>query len=49
LAFEGLLRVNLALRCSVLRVIFCELTRVFNGLLVLSCGILDCGAISPLL
>jgi len=49
LAFEVMLRVNIAFRVSVLRVLFCELTRVFNGLLVISCGVLDLGAVSPLL
>lgn len=49
LAFESLLRVSLALRVSLLRLLFLELTRVFNGLLACSCMIFDLGCISPLL
>ena len=49
LAFESLLRCSLALRVSLLRLLFLELTRVFNGLLAISCMVFDLGAISPLL
>jgi len=49
LAFESLLRVSLCLRVSYLRLIFSELTRVFNGLLCLSCSLFDVGCMSPLL
>jgi len=49
LAFESLLRVMLAFRVSLCRLVFLELTRVFNGLLAISCMIFDIGCMSPLL
>jgi len=49
LAFESLLRFSLALRVSLLRILFLELTRIFNGLLALSCMVFDIGCMSPLL
>jgi NADH:ubiquinone oxidoreductase subunit D len=49
LCFESLLRVCLMFRVSLNRLLFLEFTRVFNGLLCLSCGVFDLGAMSPLL
>jgi NADH-quinone oxidoreductase subunit D len=49
LAFESLLRCSLCIRVSYLRLLFLELTRVCNGLLCLSCGLMDLGAMTPLL
>ena len=49
LAFESLLRCSLCLRVSYLRLLFLELTRVFNGLLCISCSLMDLGAMTPLL
>jgi len=49
LSFESLLRVCVAFRVSICRVLFLELTRVFNGLLCVSCGVFDLGSMSPLL
>ena len=49
LAFENLFRVCLAFRVSCLRLLFLELTRVFNGLLAVACMIFDIGCMSPLL
>lgn len=49
LAFESLLRCSLAFRVSILRLLFLEITRVFNGLLALACSVFDLGALSPLL
>lgn len=49
LAFESLLRCMLSLRVSFIRLLFLELTRVFNGLLCLACSFMDLGSMSPLL
>ncbi len=49
LAFESLLRCSLCMRVSYLRLLFLELTRVFNGLLCLACSLMDLGCMSPLL
>jgi len=49
LSFENLLRCCLALRISFMRILMVEFTRSFNGLLCISCMILDLGCISPLL
>lgn len=48
-AFELLIRATITFKTSLIRILFCELTRIFNGLLAISCNILDLGAISPLL
>ena len=48
-AFENLLRVCICLRVSCLRCCVIELSRCFNGLLAISCSLLDMGCISPLL
>jgi len=40
---------SLSYRVSMLRCMLLELTRVFNGLLAISCAIFDLGSLSPLL
>lgn len=42
-------RFIIAFRVSILRLLFLELTRVFNGLLACACMIFDLGCMSPLL
>jgi NADH:ubiquinone oxidoreductase subunit D len=49
LAFEAVMLYSIPLRVSVIRVCFLEITRVFNGLLAISCNIFDLGAMSPML
>jgi len=49
LAFEYLYRLCIAFRVSLLRLLFIELTRVFNGLLACACMVFDLGCMSPLL
>ena len=49
LACELLTQSALSLRVSLIRVILLEITRVFNGLLALSCAFFDLVALSPLL
>jgi len=49
LSFEYMLRVCLAIRCAFIRILMCEFTRCFNGLLCISCMIMDIGCLSPLL
>lgn len=49
LSFENLIRASISLRISFVRMIIVEFTRCFNGLLCVSCTILDIGVMSPLL
>lgn len=49
LNFELLLRCSLSLRISALRILMCEFTRCFNGLLCVSCMAMDIGSLSPML
>lgn len=49
LNFELLLRCSLSIRISSLRVLMCEFTRCFNGLLCVSCMAMDIGSLSPML
>jgi len=49
LSFEALLHICIPFRVSICRLLFLEFTRVFNGLLCLSCNVFDIGAISPML
>jgi NADH-quinone oxidoreductase subunit D len=49
LAFENLFRCCIAFRVSLIRLIFVELTRVFNGLLACACMVFDIGCMSPLI
>jgi NADH-quinone oxidoreductase subunit D len=49
LSFESLFNGNIQLNQSMLRVVLFELTRIFNGLLCISCMLFDIGCMSPLL
>lgn len=48
-AMELLCVSSLNLRISIIRIMLLEITRVFNGLLAISCAIFDLGSLSPLL
>jgi NADH dehydrogenase (ubiquinone) Fe-S protein 2 len=47
LAVEKLLNTNVTIRAQYIRVIFCEITRILNHLLAVSCHALDVGAMTP--
>jgi NADH dehydrogenase (ubiquinone) Fe-S protein 2 len=47
LAVEKLLNANVPIRAQYIRVIFCEITRILNHLLAVSCHALDVGAMTP--
>nr|QMU23866.1 putative NADH dehydrogenase subunit 7 [Trypanosoma lewisi] len=49
LCFEYMLRCCLSLRVAFMRLLIVEFTRCFNGLLCISCMVLDLGCLSPLL
>jgi NADH:ubiquinone oxidoreductase subunit D len=49
LAVEHLLRCSIPFRASLLRVLFCEITRILNHLLALTTHALDVGALTPFL
>ena len=49
LCFEYMLRCCLAIRCAFMRLLMCEFTRCFNGLLCCSCMVMDIGSLSPML
>ena len=49
LAIEKLLKIEIHLRAQYIRVIFCEITRILNHLLAVTCHALDVGAMTPLL
>jgi NADH-quinone oxidoreductase subunit D len=49
LAIEKLLKIEIPLRAQYIRVIFCEITRILNHLLAVTCHALDVGAMTPLL
>lgn len=49
LAVERLLKIEIPLRAQYIRVIFCEITRLLNHLLAITCHALDVGAMTPLL
>lgn len=49
LAVEYLLSCNIPLRAKVIRVLFCEITRILNHLLALTTHALDVGALTPFL
>ena len=48
-SFEGLFRYVNKQSVSLSRIIFMELTRIFNGLLAVSCMVMDIGSISPIM
>ena len=47
LAVEKLLNCEVPLRAQYIRVLFCEITRILNHLLALSCHAMDVGAMTP--
>jgi len=47
LAVEKLLNCNIPFRASVIRILFCEITRILNHLLALTTHALDIGAMTP--
>lgn len=47
LAIEKLLHLNIPLRARIIRVLFCEITRILNHLLALTTHALDVGAMTP--
>nr|YP_008802547.1 NADH dehydrogenase subunit 7 [Monomastix sp. OKE-1]AGZ90200.1 NADH dehydrogenase subunit 7 [Monomastix sp. OKE-1] len=49
LAVEKLLHAEVPLRAQYIRVLFCEITRILNHLLALTCHAMDVGALTPML
>jgi len=49
LAIEYLTNINVAFRSKIIRVMFCEITRILNHLLALTTHALDVGALTPFL
>ncbi len=49
LAVEKLLQCSVPLRAQYIRILFCEITRILNHLLALSCHAIDVGALTPFL
>jgi NADH dehydrogenase (ubiquinone) Fe-S protein 2 len=49
LAVENLLQCEVPLRAQYIRVIFCEVTRILNHLLAITCHAMDVGALTPFL
>ena len=49
LAIENLLKTSVSFRASLIRVLFCEITRILNHLLALTTHALDVGALTPFL
>jgi len=49
LAVESLLKCNVPFKAKVIRVLFCEITRILNHLLALTTHALDVGALTPFL
>jgi NADH:ubiquinone oxidoreductase subunit D len=49
LAVESLLKCNIPFKAKVIRVLFCEITRILNHLLALTTHALDVGALTPFL
>ncbi len=49
LAVESLLLCQIPLRARVIRVLFCEITRILNHLLAITTHALDVGALTPFL
>jgi len=49
LVVENLLKINVPFKASVIRVLFCEITRLLNHLLALTTHALDVGALTPFL
>jgi len=49
LAIESLLKVKITYKASLIRMLFCEITRILNHLLALTTHALDVGALTPFL
>lgn len=49
LAIESLIKVNITYKASLLRMLFCEITRLLNHLLAITTHALDVGALTPFL
>jgi NADH:ubiquinone oxidoreductase subunit D len=49
LAVENLLKCVIPFRASIIRILFCEITRILNHLLALTTHALDVGALTPFL
>jgi len=49
LVIENLLQISVPLKASLIRVLFCEITRILNHLLALTTHALDVGALTPFL
>jgi len=49
IAIEKLLRINIPLKAKLIRILFCEITRILNHLLALTTHALDVGAMTPFL
>ena len=49
IAVESLLNIEIPLRAKIIRVLFCEITRILNHLLALTTHALDVGALTPFL
>jgi len=47
LAVEKLLNCNIPFRASIIRILYCEITRILNHLLALTTHALDIGAMTP--
>jgi NADH dehydrogenase (ubiquinone) Fe-S protein 2 len=47
LAVERLLGINIPIRAKIIRILFCEITRILNHLLALTTHALDVGAMTP--
>src|SRR6266481_3041750 len=47
LVLENLLKCTIPFRASIIRVMFCEITRILNHLLALTTHALDVGALTP--
>lgn len=49
LAVENILNIKIPRRAQIIRVIFCEITRILNHLLAVGCHAMDVGAMTPFL
>lgn len=49
IAVEKLLKVNIPMKAKLIRILFCEITRILNHLLALTTHALDVGAMTPFL
>jgi len=49
IAVEKLLKINIPLKAKLIRILFCEITRILNHLLALTTHALDVGAMTPFL